>query len=89
MIRKIEQFMWEGKPIVNQITVMTDNHLYLVSYGKVVASKGIGGPTLSADWDCSKPTAKYVSRFFNRSIKEIRKLIADGAFSVVSELTIE
>jgi len=88
MIRKIEQFTWEGRPIVNQIVVMTDDHMFLVSYGKVVASKGIGGPILSADWDHSKTTAKYVSRFLNRSVKEIRELIADGTFSIMPELTI-
>lgn len=89
MIREIEQFTWEGKPINNQIVVMTDSHRYLVSYGKVVAAKGIGRPVVSVDWDTSVTTAKYVSRFFGLSTKEIRKFIADGTFRLVPKIIIE
>ena len=89
MIRKIEQFIWEGRPIVNQIIVSTDNRQYLVSYGKTVASKGTGGIILSTDWNCSRTTSKYVSRFLNCSAREIKNLIEKKVITIVSELTIE
>ena len=86
---KVEQFIWEGRPVVNQIVVSTEGQYYLVSYGKVVASKGVNGSFLSEDWNYSRTTAKYVCRFFDRSIKEIRKLIKEGVFTIVSKIIIE
>jgi len=89
MIKKVEQFIWEGRPIVNQIIVTTSDSCYLVSYGKAVAVKDPMGAFLSKDWDYSRTTAKYVARFFDRSVKEMRKLIKEEVFKVIPEITIK
>jgi len=89
MIREVEQFIWEGRPIVNQIVVSTEGQHYLISYGKVVATKGVNGAFLSKDWNRTRTTAKYVARFFDRSVKEMRKLIKEEVFKVITEITIE
>jgi len=88
MIREVKQFVWEGRPIVNQIIVSTEGQDYLVSYGKVVATKGVNGVFLSKDWNYSRTTAKYVARFLDRSVKEIKELIRRGIFKVVTDLFI-
>jgi len=91
MIREVEQFYWNDRPQNNHIVVSTDdgNH-YLVSYGKVVAAKGVDGVRLSRRyWDYSRTTAKFVTRFLNcRSSKEIRENIKSGRYELVDELII-
>jgi hypothetical protein len=89
MIKEVKQFIWEGRPMVNQIVVSTDSHDYLVSYGKIVAKKGVDGAFLAQDWNITRTTAKYVARFFDYSVKDIKRLVKEGVYNIVSKIFIE
>jgi hypothetical protein len=86
MVREVEQFRWKGRPQVNQVVVSTDDGHYLVSYGKVVAAKGVDGVYLSRHWDYSRTTSKFVVRFLGcENSKEVREHIKSGRYKVVED----
>ena len=69
----------------NQFLFYVDGKVYLQSYDSVVACKSVGEATiLYKDWDYSRTTMKYVSRFlsdvFNKHItkKDIDKMAKEG-----------
>ena len=69
----------------NQFLIYIDGSVYLQSYDSVVACKSDGEiPILYKDWDYSRTTMKYVSRFlsdvFNEHItkKDIDKMVKEG-----------
>lgn len=69
----------------NQFIFYVEDKTYLQSYDSVVACKPEGEiPILYKDWDYSKTTMKYVSRFlsgvFNRHVtkKDIDKMKKEG-----------
>ena len=69
----------------NQFLFYIDEKTYLQSYNSVVACKSVGeAPILYEDWDYSRTTMKYVSRFlsdvFNEHItkKDIDKMVKEG-----------
>ena len=69
----------------NQFILYIEDKMYLQSYESVVACKSVGGiPILYKDWDYSRTTMKYVSKFlsnvFNKHItkKDIDKMVKEG-----------
>lgn len=69
----------------NQFLINIEDKTYLQSYDSVVACKSVGEvPILYKDWDYSRTTMKYVSRFlsdvFNEHItkKDIDKMVKEG-----------
>lgn len=69
----------------NQFLFYMDGKVFLQSYDSVVACKSIGeAPILYKDWDYSRTTMRYVSKFlsdvFNRHItkKDIDKMVKEG-----------
>lgn len=69
----------------NQFLIYIDGSVYLQSYESVVACKSVGEmPILYKDWDYSRTTMKYVSKFlsnvFNKHItkKDIDKMSKEG-----------
>ena len=69
----------------NQLLLHIDGSVYLQSYESVVACKSVGEmPILYKDWDYSRTTMKYVSKFlsnvFNKHImkKDIDKMAKEG-----------
>jgi len=91
MIKEVEQFEWNGRPQNNHIVISTsDGNHYLVSYGKVVASKGVDGVRLSSRyWDYSRTTTKFVVRFLGcENAREVKANIRSGRYQVVPELII-
>ena len=76
----------------NQFLVCMDGKEFLQSYESVVASKSVGeAPILFKDWDYSRTTMKYVSRFlsdvFNRHItkKDIDKMAKEGKIIIKND----
>lgn len=74
----------------NQYLVYTSGKVYLQSYDSVVACKSVGeNPILYKNWDYSRTTMKYVSKFlsdvFKKHItkKEIIKLVKENKIIIV------
>jgi len=90
MVKEVEQFYWEGKPQINQIIVNTDKGYYFVSYGLVVAAKLADRVQLAYNWNYSKTTAKWTTRFLGcTSSKEVRDRIKSGEYDIVARIVIE
>ena len=89
MIRCVKQFVWRGRPRLDQIIVGTDNQDYLVSSGIVLASKGKRGVFLYHNWDKYMSWALWVSRFLAYPLKDIRERIDKGIYKTVYEIIIE
>jgi hypothetical protein len=90
MIKEVEQFRWNGRSQNNQVVISTaDGNNYLVSYGKVVAAKGVDGVCLSRYWNYSCTTSKFVARFLGcENAKEVKEGIKSGRYKLVDELII-
>ena len=77
----------------NQFIFYIDDKMYLQSYDSVVACKSVGeAPILYKDWDYSKTTMKYVSRFlsdvFNKHVtkKDIIKMEKEGKIIIKNDV---
>ena len=77
----------------NQFLFYVDGKVFLQSYDSVVACKSDGEiPILYKDWDYSKTTMKYVSRFlsevFNKHItkKAIIKMAKEGKVIIKNDV---
>ena len=84
-----KQFVWRGRPRLDQIIVSTDDQSYLVSFDRVLASKGKRGVFLYHNWDRYRSWALWVGRFLAYPLKEIRERINKGIYKTVYEITIE
>lgn len=76
----------------NQFLFYIDGSVYLQSYESVVACKSVGEmPILYKDWDYSRTTMKYVSKFlsevFNKHItkKDIIKMVKEGKIIIKND----
>lgn len=76
----------------NQFLIYINDKTYLQSYDSVVACKRVGeAPILYKDWNYSRTTMKYVSKFlsdvFNKHItkKDIDKMIKEGKIIVKND----
>ena len=75
----------------NQFVIEIGEKTYLQSYDSVVACKGGEVPILYKDWDYSRTTMKYVSKFlsdvFNKPIKkkDIDKMMKEGKVIVKND----
>ena len=77
----------------NQFLFYVDEKTYLQSYESVVACKSVGeAPILYKDWDYSRTTMKYVSKFlsdvFNKHItkKDIIKMVKEGKVIIKNDV---
>ena len=77
----------------NQFIFYVEDKTYLQSYDSVVACKSDGGiPILYKDWDYSRTTMKYVSKFlsdvFNKHVtkKDIDKMIKEGKVIIKNDV---
>ena len=77
----------------NQFLFYVEDKTYLQSYDSVVACNQDGEPPiLYKDWDYSRTTMKYVSKFlsdvFNRHItkKDIDKMIKEGKIIIKNDV---
>lgn len=78
----------------NQFLIHTNDKTYLQSYESVVACKSVGEiPILYKDWDYSRTTMKYVSKFlsdvFNKHItkKDIDKMVKEGKIIIKNDVS--
>ena len=76
----------------NQFIFYVEDKTYLQSYDSVVACKSYGGvPILYKDWDYSRTTTKYVSRFlsdvFNKHItkRNVIKMAKEGKIIIKND----
>ena len=76
----------------NQFVIEIGEKTYLQSYDSVVAHKSVGEmPILYKDWDYSRTTMKYVSKFlsnvFNKHItkKDIIKMAKEGKIIIKND----
>jgi hypothetical protein len=74
----------------NQFVINTNNGVYFQSYKSVVAHISRDGTiTLGDDWDYSRTTKKYLSRFLEMPYKDIVKDFETKKISFDQNLTIE
>jgi len=88
MVRKVKQFVWKDRPRLNQIVVYGEDQMFLVSFDKVVASKGAMGVYLSEDWNSSRTMSIWIARFLKCPMKKLRWLINKGLVKVVPEIVL-
>ena len=77
----------------NQLLFYIDEKTYLQSYESVVVCKSDGEiPILYKDWDYSRTTMKYVSKFlsnvFNKHVtkKDIDKMVKEGKIIIKNDV---
>jgi hypothetical protein len=88
MVKQVKQFVWKGRPRLDQIIVSTDDQDYFISFDRVLASKGKRGVFLYHNWDKYRSWALWVTRFLGYSLKDIRERINRGAYKLVDGITI-
>lgn len=83
-----------GNAVANQFFITTNNGRFFQSYRSIVAKVDNKGQVwLSADWDYSRTTMKYLYQFlrgfgwYNLNASEVRKLIKSGTFKYRVNLT--
>ena len=77
----------------NQFVIEIGDKTFLQSYESVVACKSVGEiPILYKDWDYSRTTMKYVSKFlsdvFNKHVtkKDIDKMVKEGKVIIKNDV---
>ena len=83
-----------GNAVANQFVITTNNGTFFQSYRSMVAKVDNKGQVyLSAYWDYSRTTMKYLYQFlrefgwYDINAREVRKLIKDGTFKYQENLT--
>jgi len=72
----------------NHITIRTKVGTYFQSYNSVVALRDTNGNIyLGIDWDYSRTTMKFLSRWLNNmNAKEIRANLESGKYTYIEEM---
>ena len=75
-----------GNPVLNQFRIWTDDGVYFQSYASIIAYRRQDGQiTLDENkWDYSTTTGKYRNQFLGEGIKETRKKIASGEYTLAN-----
>lgn len=83
-----------GNAVANQFAITTNKGTFFQSYRSIVAKVDKKGQVyLSAYWDYSRTTMKYLYQFLREfgwcdiNASEVRKLIKDGTFKYRENLT--
>ena len=81
-----------GGPVANQFHIITDDASVFQSYRTVIAVRphdhedGEPEVYLSAAYDCSRTTMKYLKQFLGHGISETRRRIEEGRYVVSEDL---
>jgi len=74
---KVKSFMANNQAILND-----GDKVIFQSYESIIAVVENGQVSLSDHWDYSKTTKKYLCKFLNNTVGEIKILIANGTYQL-------
>ncbi len=84
-VRNLEGY--KGNNVVNQFVITDGDNVYFQSYSSLIAKKENGKITLGCDWDYSRTTMKYLSKWLydycgiDMNKRDIEKAIKSGKFN--------